>query len=51
MKKFKKFREYEDGEDLYESRDRRQRLNEKRLRSALSQCDVEELLQIQDDEL
>lgn len=50
MKKFKKFREDDDGEGVYEERrDRRHRLSEKRMRSALKRFDVDELMHIEED--
>lgn len=47
MKKFKKFKEYDD--DMYESReDRGQHLKEKRIRSALRSRDFDQLIDMED---
>ena len=47
--KFKKFREFD--EDCYEEerRERRRRLNEKRMKSAIRALDLDSLLQIEDE--
>jgi len=50
MKKFKKFKEYNEYDEEYEPRsDRSQKLNEKRIRSALRQRDAAWLADIEDD--
>lgn len=47
--KFKKFREFD--EDYYEEErgEKRRRLNEKRMRSAIRTLDLDSLLQIEDE--
>lgn len=50
MKKFKKFRDYDEHESVYEERsDRARKLNEKRMRSALRARNFDALVDIEDD--
>lgn len=52
MKKFKKFKDYDDYGEMTESRfDRTRKLNEKRMKSALRQMNVDQLIYIEDDYL
>lgn len=50
MKKFKKFKEYDDYGEMSEARkERASKLNEKRMKSALRQMSVDQLMEIEDD--
>lgn len=49
MKRIKKFRDYEEEFDGGSKEDRRHRLSEKRLRSALKSKDYSKLIDIEED--
>ncbi len=49
MKKFKKFKDFDEDYDVVERDDRRHKLSEKRLKRALKSRDIDALIDVEED--